>query len=127
MSRRQITQRQESSLPSGSDWHSQSLHVVRLDVDLKAASRFMTPVSCEIAEPPRCWTCEHFHGPLAGLPMDSLADWQGAELVDQIDLIAGLVFHQVRRGNRKAAHAPNRNSSDAKLGSVLVVATDTGS
>jgi hypothetical protein len=130
MSRRQITQRRELLLPPGTDWHSKSLpkRVILLDANLEAEScRLATPVSCGIAEPPRYWTRELVPGP-AVAQADQTADWPRAELVGATGLLASLVFRQARPGNRSAADAGQRRSSDdRKTGSVLVAAPDAGS
>jgi hypothetical protein len=130
MSRRQITERRELSLPPGTDWHSKSLpkRVIRFDANLEAEScRLATPVSCGIAEPPRCWTRERVHGP-AVTQADQTADWPRAELVGAVGLLARLVFRQVRPGHRSAADAGQRRSSDdTKIGPILVAGSDAGS
>ena len=130
MSRRQITERRELLLPPGTDWHSKGLpkRILRFDANLEAEScRLVTPVSCGIAEPPRCWTRECVHGPVV-TQADQTADWPHAELVGATSLLASLVFRQVRPGNRSAADAGQRRSSDdTKMGTVLVVGPDAGS
>ena len=128
MSRRQITERRELSLPPGTDWHSKSLpkRVIRFDANLEAEScRLATPVSCGIAEPPHCWTRERVPGP-AVTQADQTADWPRAELVGATGLLARLVFRQVRPGHRPAADT-GRSSDDTKSGPVLVAGPDAGS
>jgi hypothetical protein len=120
MSRGQITERRELSLPQGPDWHSADWHsdsqhlqrTVRFDDGLQGEScRLAAPVSCEAEERPRCRTLKVIHNPVA-LPAGQPADPRGAELATTANgLFASLVFHQVRPRNRSAADAAKRSGS----------------
>lgn len=128
MSRRQIIKRRELRLPQGPDWHSDSHHPKRaigFEDRLQAEScRVAVPVSCEIEEPPRCWTLKPIHTS-AVMPAVQADEPPGAGLATTNGLLASLVFRQVRPRNRSAAHAAerNRSSHDPKPRPVSVAVT----
>jgi hypothetical protein len=90
-SRKQIMDRRRSALPSLSpDQHSDDhpkLIIVDSSSDAESV-RFGAPISCEIEEPPRCWTPGRLP---SGRDAEDLA-----ELVDANRLFAHLALHHVR-------------------------------
>jgi hypothetical protein len=129
MSRRQIRERRELSLPpSGPDWRFDSRHggAIPSDFTLRTDScGLATAVGCGIQEAPRCWARERVGKPVL-TPPSQTAGPPHAEVLDANGFFASLVLRRVRARDSSVSHPeqPDCSSDHRKPGPVSAAASD---
>jgi hypothetical protein len=132
MSRRQIRERRELSLPPPwLDWRldSRQSGTISLDATLQTGVRALTaPVSCGFQEPPRCWPRKRVCEP-AITPPGQAPGAPHTEVVDAGGFFARLVLRRVRARDSSASdpEQPDCFSDHQKLGPVSAVASEVRS